>query len=158
MPYIYVIVGDGVSIKVGISVRPKRRLRELQTGSSIELRLFAAINVPDRELAERIERKVHRILRRRHLSGEWYFMPPEQAVELIAGLAAKHMRSGAGTEVEFRDTILASRAHPATQVVCECGHRAVLRLSKAEILRKRFKCKSCGRSIDGRRFFIRRVA
>lgn len=155
MPYIYVIVGDGVSIKVGISTRPKRRLRELQIGSSIKLRLFAAINVPDQKLAEVIERRVHRRLRARHLSGEWYFMPPEQAVQIIANLVAQRTGSGAGVEVALPGV---TSPHPATQIVCECGHRAVLHLSKKEIWRKRFRCSYCGRSTEGRRFFIRGVA
>lgn len=180
MPFIYVIVNGEASIdvsahvKIGLSDNPKLRLRELQVSSPVRMTLFGKIQVRDRTLAEYIEKIVHRTLRTNRLRGEWFYLPPNEALDIVA-FTVKDAKAKSVpmanrtpkpkrqvwdllTDTETLDEALASRAHPATQVVCECGHRAVLRLSKAEILRKRFRCSCCNRSIEGRRFFIRRVA
>lgn len=67
-------------LKIGIAANPWNRLRELQTGSAVPLRLFwsyACWRPADREAL------IHRILGRYRLTGEWFEVPVEMAMAAI---------------------------------------------------------------------------
>jgi hypothetical protein len=149
--YIYVIASLPGTIKIGVATDPKQRLRELQTGSPIKLVLFDAIQVP-KGLAFTLETAVHRRLARHALEGEWLLYPPEQAVRVILETI-----SGPATREQL-DDYRAARAFPRRllRLVCpHCRHFSQTNLTKDEIWARRFRCKACNASIDGRRFFVR---
>jgi len=71
MSYVYVIQAmEGVGrVKIGSSVNPEMRLRELRTGSPVQLRIIGRVKRDDARAAERV---IHAELieYRRHL--EWF--------------------------------------------------------------------------------------
>lgn len=70
MRYIYLIKSlEDSYYKIGISKHPNKRLSQLQTGNSAELRL---IDVYSTELASQIEGTLHRKYSHLHKNGEWF--------------------------------------------------------------------------------------
>lgn len=59
-------------VKVGKANDPESRLRELQTGSPIKLRLIGKIKCKTEYQAFQLEKAIHRIFRNRHRRGEWF--------------------------------------------------------------------------------------
>jgi Meiotically up-regulated gene 113 len=48
--------------------------------------------------------------------------------------------------------------HGKTLICPHCSHQSLTAMSNKEIWNTRFRCSGCGASVDGRKFFIRRVA
>ena len=70
MKYIYLIKSlEDSYYKIGISKHPNKRLSQLQTGNSAELKL---IDVYPTELANQIEGTLHRRYSHIHKNGEWF--------------------------------------------------------------------------------------
>lgn len=78
--YIYVIASspDGPS-KIGISIHPEKRVRQLQTGRDDVLRLFHKEAIP-RERAQLMEGVIHRENRHLRTKGEWFAMSVQDAM------------------------------------------------------------------------------
>jgi hypothetical protein len=77
--YVYAIREKGTgNIKLGISVDPERRLRDLQTGNSNELELVAYVKAKNR-FAD--ETALHKKASGHHIRGEWF---SQDAATLIA--------------------------------------------------------------------------
>lgn len=71
--YVYFIQGiDGGRIKIGWAKRPGVRLRELQTGSPVALRIVAAM--PGDRSAERDQ---HKKWEQHRAYGEWFYPAPQ---------------------------------------------------------------------------------
>ena len=70
-PKLYIIGLSGVEsiYKIGISVNPHRRLKQLQTGCPFLLKLMWTMGVPN---AQEMEKRLHMCLKASHVSGEWY--------------------------------------------------------------------------------------
>jgi hypothetical protein len=98
--YIYVIASspDGPS-KIGISIHPEKRVRQLQTGRDDLLKLFhkEPISIERAQLTERI---VHRENRHLRLKGEWFAMPVEHAIQEI-----RHTMIRFESEVDTKEQI-----------------------------------------------------
>ena len=70
MKYIYLIKSlEDSCYKIGISKHPNKRLSQLQTGNSAELKL---VEVYSTELANQIEGTLHRKYSHYHKNGEWF--------------------------------------------------------------------------------------
>ena len=67
--YFYVIEGTPGLYKIGRSVDPLKRLRQLQTGSAVRFQLVRAIRTL---FAEEIERDLHRRYAKKRVRGEWF--------------------------------------------------------------------------------------
>lgn len=69
--YVYIIQhGDTDHYKIGHTInRPMARLRELQAGTPIELKMYEVFYVAD---AMRGEVDVHHLLRKKRVRGEWF--------------------------------------------------------------------------------------
>lgn len=67
--YIMGLSGVDLIYKIGISVNPKRRLKQLQTGCPFILRLLWCCDLKD---AKETEKRIHLCLKSNHVSGEWY--------------------------------------------------------------------------------------
>lgn len=63
----YAIEADTGEIKLGRALHPERRLRELATGSPVELRLLGTIPA-----GAAVERLLHDTFQHAHLRGEWH--------------------------------------------------------------------------------------
>ena len=68
--YIYIIRhGDTNMFKIGHSINAKERLRDLQIGNPVTLKLMTTFQFND---AKRMEQRIHHLLRKYHLRGEWF--------------------------------------------------------------------------------------
>jgi hypothetical protein len=87
--HVYVIGSSRIGpLKIGITTAPVRRLKEVQTGHPQRLEVFWSMVVrPDQ--AAGIEREVHDRLASARLSGEWFHVPVEVAVEAILRLTER---------------------------------------------------------------------
>jgi hypothetical protein len=75
--YVYAIAASAVdAVKIGISSDPADRLRSLQTGCPVPLKLRASQDCLDREAARWCEQHLHRRLKRYRLDGEWFKTGP----------------------------------------------------------------------------------
>ena len=85
MTFLYVIceqVETETPVKIGFSVEPEKRVKQLQTGHSKPLVLFYKEAVlPDKVRA--LERIIHKTLARYKTSGEWFSLLPDEAVAEI---------------------------------------------------------------------------
>ena len=80
MKQVYVIqsLKEG-DFKIGVSKNPKKRLKQLQTGNSSELKLI--LTYPS-EFANKIEKTLHNQLTRSREIGEWFNMSLTEALML----------------------------------------------------------------------------
>lgn len=69
--------------KVGITDAPESRLKQVQTGSPQKLTIAFDFRVWDRKFARRIEAAFHACFVDDRLHGEWFDMPP---IEALRGL------------------------------------------------------------------------
>lgn len=73
--YVYMIkAGDGKKpkVKIGVSERPKNRMRALQTGNPDVLSLVMTIKCNSRPDAFRVEKAIHSGLKSNRVNGEWF--------------------------------------------------------------------------------------
>ncbi|WP_407146239.1 GIY-YIG nuclease family protein [Bradyrhizobium sp. ORS 86] len=85
--FVYVISGDHGRQKIGVSDDPRKRIRELQTGSPFLLH-FVFIGVTE-GTAYDIEGEAHFLLDRHKAPGgdEWFVVPPEVAIAAVMACA-----------------------------------------------------------------------
>jgi hypothetical protein len=81
--YIYVIGRDEGPVKVGVSSFPGGRLTQVQTGCSYQIKILHLRECRDRVDALRHERIFHDDHADRRLSGEWFDMDAELAIDSI---------------------------------------------------------------------------
>lgn len=82
--FLYVIVGEDESrCKIGISDKPHRRLKDLQTGNPEVLRIHYTEEVSSHRQAELLESKIHQELALLRLKGEWFLIDPETATQEV---------------------------------------------------------------------------
>lgn len=81
MKYVYLVQSlENSYYKIGISKHPKKRVRELQTGNSSELKL---VEVYKSEFASQIEKTLQRRYSHLHKEGEWFDMGISNEVSFI---------------------------------------------------------------------------
>lgn len=90
--HVYVIMAGKSAVKIGKANDPEQRKRDLQTAHYEPLSLFHATKC-DIEQVGAIEREAHRILNDSRLSGEWFSVAPEKAVEAV-NAAVEYVRAG----------------------------------------------------------------
>jgi len=80
MSYIYVICEkDKSPVKIGFSVDPHKRLKQLQTGHPSILTLHHFEEVEDGSVKV-LERIIHKENKHNRVSGEWFNLTPEEAI------------------------------------------------------------------------------
>ena len=82
---------EGGPIKIGISIKPKKRLQACQTGSPVKLRLIALIE-------GNVENKLHGKFSKDHIHGEWY-KPSKELIEFIKTESRKKSNLVANNEI-----------------------------------------------------------
>jgi hypothetical protein len=81
MKYIYLIQSlENSYYKIGVSKHPKKRLKQLQTGNSSELKL---VEIYQSEFAHQIEKTLQRRYLHLHKEGEWFDMGISNEVSFI---------------------------------------------------------------------------
>lgn len=73
-------------LKVGISMRPKKRLTEMQVGSPFKLEIIKTWKFPSLPCAAQIEYEFHKENRARWAHGEWVNITEEDAIPRIQQL------------------------------------------------------------------------
>ncbi len=82
MARVYAIEGAGTGlIKLGRAIDPAKRLRELQVGSPVQLRLLASAP----ETLRRTESALHRTFASSRSHGEWFRLTDEDASAAVLG-------------------------------------------------------------------------
>ena len=90
----------GYKVKLGYSFNPKKRMKEVQTGSPDQLKLLWTYYVGDDEkTAHQKERKLHRVCKKYHVRGEWYDI---KCMELVERFTVKE-RYGRNRVIEELD-------------------------------------------------------
>jgi hypothetical protein len=90
---VYVISAGESAVKVGLATRPDERLRALQTAHYQRLSLFSSIVCTGAAEAIEVEQRAHRLLKDKHLHGEWFDVLPLEAKEVVER-ALSEVRSG----------------------------------------------------------------
>ena len=80
--FVYAIASSENTVKIGYSVDPDRRLRQLQTGHERRLVLIHTEKV-DTDRAPILERLIHNANRHLRMSGEWFALTHQQAIAEI---------------------------------------------------------------------------
>ena len=97
---VYIFQGiKGGPFKIGLARAPLDRLRNVQVGNPLKLKIAGRIEYPSFELADQAERIMHMHLARWNMSGEWFWPCPEcvNALEehkpYLTGLVKMHLDS-----------------------------------------------------------------
>jgi hypothetical protein len=83
---IYVVSSSPEVMKIGIAIRPERRISTLRTSSSAPL---AVEFLGECEMAAQLEARAHRILAQANLCGEWFSVSARQAIDAVMRAAAE---------------------------------------------------------------------
>lgn len=75
--------------KVGISIDPAKRLKELQIGMPHKLHLVATFEIPTKS-AYKIETKIHHMISYHRTQGEWFLMYKHALLDVIKTVLAEH--------------------------------------------------------------------
>lgn len=71
--YVYFIKGNVTgNIKIGFSMHPEKRVKQLQTGAGEKLELLCKI-----QGSQSKERELHRKFKKQHIHGDWFHPSPE---------------------------------------------------------------------------------
>lgn len=82
---VYIIGATGDPVKIGIALNPHGRRSELQVGHHRALNLYFEAEATD---ARAVEREAHRRLSDQRLSGEWFDVSPDQAIQVVRAIIA----------------------------------------------------------------------
>lgn len=92
--FIYVIASNELGpTKIGVSVNPAKRIKQLQTGHEGTLRLFYVEEFDSKEIYK-IERIIHRTLALQRLRGEWFSISVEKAILEVKFALIRHADDG----------------------------------------------------------------
>lgn len=143
--YIY-IIGDGCNaVKIGISDDPKRRLADLQVGSSVRLKLYYQVSVPGRG-AQALKQRLHRLFHDRNLQGEWFFLEPQVAYETVLEAISQ------GDSLRHAKACKFAAKEKGTKITCpRCSHWRVIYKPKEKLYSRVLRCKKCGYVAFGRK-------
>lgn len=62
--------------KIGISNKPMKRQKQIQTGNAETVSVRYVFELRDRSVAASVEKKIHDYLSFIHIRGEWFAFPP----------------------------------------------------------------------------------
>ena len=69
--FVYFIT-NGQEVKIGVSMHPEKRIKEIQSSNPLDLSFLKIIKCTDRNQAFEVEGTLHEILWECHKRGEWY--------------------------------------------------------------------------------------
>lgn len=103
---VYIIGYDrgarGHALKIGISDNVPTRFNTLQSATPEDLVLHFAFSLPDRDMALWVEQSFHKSFRHRRIRGEWFNLPPEGALALVATFVVRVLSNSTGDKAALR--------------------------------------------------------
>jgi hypothetical protein len=84
--YVYAISDEKSKIKIGVSGHPPSRVKQLQFECRNKLTLLHSLKCQENE-AYRIERTAHRLIENKKVSGEWFEVSADEAINAIKDAA-----------------------------------------------------------------------
>lgn len=89
--YIYVIGDNASPYKIGFTKNPDKRLKSLQTGNPRKLSMLYKEEINENEI-KYIEKQIHKELKRKQVSGEWFNISLEDAISEIKYARIKYSK------------------------------------------------------------------
>lgn len=133
--YIYIISAGRGQLKVGIAQDIQKRMAQLQTGCPEHLRLVHQVPIVAIK-AQRLEKALHRRLKRYRIRGEWFRLSAAFAIKAVESAASSFARDHTLAQADDDGMVIA-------WLHCrDCGHIGSARVPAAH--RLRFKCSGCG--------------
>lgn len=88
---VYIICQEGGQspVKIGISVKVDSRFSTLQAANPNRLQVYKTFPYRTVTLAQKVERRVHSLLKERRIRGEWFDVSPEEAEKAILDIGSK---------------------------------------------------------------------
>lgn len=126
---IYVVTGGYRQIKIGISTNVRKRLRGIQTGCPVRIKLEGQWRTPH---ARKVEKAAHSALVRYRTSGEWFNLPASVGMAVVDTLVKANPRS---------NHVPAILPLPAVVFCWSCGHHRVMQITRAGV--SSFRCTKC---------------
>jgi len=126
---VYVIAAENGPVKIGIAQNPFKRLKELQTGAAVPLRVAYAQEANSPSAAKEIERLAHEAAAGASLRGEWFDLSVEAASRTIrtaARCVPPAKPNAASIRSEKHPTGCSSSGYPITGASKEPEHPATL--------------------------------
>lgn len=91
MYFIY-LMSSGKFTKVGISIKPERRIVNIQAGMIEPVSLVESFRVPNRTIAQFLEKKSHKALApHRVLSTEWFDFPVNECRQVVSEICRDNL-------------------------------------------------------------------
>ncbi len=82
--YVYIIENTYLhDTKIGISNRPEKRIKQLQTGSSRPLKIQYTVKFTTRDEATKVEYQLHKKFSKHRLTGEWFDIDYRKVIKYI---------------------------------------------------------------------------
>lgn len=83
--FLYVISArpDTGPCKIGVTLSPEKRVKQLQTGHAEKLQIIHTEPIGDSDRAKAFEKLVHRQIAHYRCQGEWFSITAEQAIREI---------------------------------------------------------------------------
>ncbi len=82
--YVYIIENTYLhDTKIGISNKPEKRIRQLQTGSSRPLKIRHIIKFNTRYEATKVEEALHKKYSKHRLTGEWFDIDYRKVIKYV---------------------------------------------------------------------------
>lgn len=87
--------GDDSYVKIGVAIDPEQRVKELQVGNPLPLRLAQEFGPWRREIAMQAEYRAHKKLAEKQACGEWFRCSLQEASAVVrrASVWVKHKRA-----------------------------------------------------------------
>ena len=70
-------------VKIGRTNNIKKRIRQLQVGNPLKIRLIGIINCSCKKISAKLERELHNKLSYKNKSGEWFFLENKDYSKLL---------------------------------------------------------------------------
>lgn len=86
--YVYLLAKDlegerDAPVKIGVSRRPRARAASIATSCPFPVSIYGTLTAPSLQEAMEWERDLHQSLEEWRLTGEWFSLPPFEALEKI---------------------------------------------------------------------------
>ena len=114
MSYVYIITVEGQNLsKIGISVSPRTRLCQLQTGSPFKMRLVCTVATPSQREARKLERSFHSVMADRRTNGEWFALTANDALLMMAANVGSFLKHDVKMPDDEIDPLMVNVGIPA---------------------------------------------
>lgn len=95
--YLYVIGPKEGPYKLGFSVNPKKRTKQLQTGMNLDIEVFYMKEV-EKTIVKFLEKLLHKEIKRYRIRGEWYNLTLEEAIAEVDFIVIRYESYGEDLE------------------------------------------------------------